>query len=131
MKSAIAILLIILAWLQYRLWVSEGGVAEVYYLQEQLADQMAQNEALRQKNFALEDEIQGLKTDPYEIEGKARESLGLIKPNETFFHLPAQQAPVEPKVEPLAEQAPDLILDLSGDDVGESEPGSTETEGQP
>lgn len=89
MKALVFLLLIILAALQYRLWFDAGGYPEMVRLRQQVADQKAKNEQLAAQNAILETRIVGLKHDHYQVEGQARQDFNLIRPDETFFRLPA------------------------------------------
>ena|ERR1019366_6085581 len=51
----------------------------------------AEMQKLSQENQALSDEVTSLKTDPRLIERIAREDMGLAKPGELIFKLPAAQ----------------------------------------
>lgn len=85
MKWLILILLILLAGLQYRLWISDGSLADVVRLQEQIRVQELENTRLRERNQVLATEVKGLKSGMDAVEAMAREDLGMIKPGETFF----------------------------------------------
>ncbi|NHO63988.1 cell division protein FtsB [Aestuariicella hydrocarbonica] len=85
MKWLIPILLILLAGLQYRLWVGEGSLADVVRLNEEIQTQAVENEKLRERNRILAAEVGGLKSGLDAVEERAREDLGMIKPGETFF----------------------------------------------
>lgn len=85
MKWLILILLILLAGLQYRLWISEGSLADVVRLQEEIRVQELENTRLRERNRVLATEVKGLKSGMDAVEAMAREDLGMIKPGETFF----------------------------------------------
>ena len=50
------VLILALAGLQYRLWVGDGSLAQVRYLQKQIADQHGENERLLERNRILEAE---------------------------------------------------------------------------
>lgn len=71
--------------LQYRLWVGEGSVAELSSLDTKLEAQQARNQQLSERNAKLSAEVDALKNGMDEIEARAREDLGMIKPGETFF----------------------------------------------
>jgi cell division protein FtsL len=51
----------------------------------------AQIHQLNAENNSLSDEVNALQTDPRLIERIAREDMGLAKPNEYIFKLPAPQ----------------------------------------
>ena len=55
------ILLLLLAGLQYRLWVGNGSLAQVAELTQQIADQQAENQALLERNRVMDAEVSELK----------------------------------------------------------------------
>lgn len=83
--AAIAVLALMLAGLQIRLWVADGGVAHTHRLKEQAEIQRGENERLRIRNAALDAEVRDLNSGQAAIEARARTTLGMIKPAETFF----------------------------------------------
>lgn len=87
MRLLIFILLILFIALQYRLWVGEGSLAEVSNLSDQVEAQKIENQRLRDRNAALDAEVQDLKTGYEAIEERARSELGMIKEDETFYQI--------------------------------------------
>ena len=85
MKWIIAVLYILLIGLQYRLWVGEGSVAHQLELQRQIDQQQAKKEVLEEQNRIIALEVEALKSDDELIEERAREQMGMIKQDETFF----------------------------------------------
>lgn len=85
MKWLIAILIIMLVALQYRLWIGEGSAAHNAALQKQIDQQRAENQRLLERNKALVVEIKALKSGLDVVEERAREDMGMIKKDETFF----------------------------------------------
>jgi len=81
------ILLLLLAGLQYRLWVGNGSLAQVTDLTQQIADQRAENEILRERNRVLDAEVLELKKGMETVEERARHELGMIKEGETLYQL--------------------------------------------
>jgi len=77
----------LLVLLQYRLWVGDGSFAEVWDLYQQVEMQREENQQLRERNQALEAEVQDLKQGLGAIEERAREELGMIKEGETFYQI--------------------------------------------
>ncbi len=94
-KWIVAVLLVLLAGLQYRLWWGEGSFAHVTSLQDEIASQRARNHDLFQRNQALVREVIGLKHGNDAMEEAARSQLGLIAPGETFY-LVAEPPPAKP-----------------------------------
>ncbi|HTL14839.1 MAG TPA: cell division protein FtsB [Thermomonas sp.] len=99
----LVVLALLLAGLQYTLWLGNGGQREVAALRAQVAGQEAENVRLRQRNEALAAEVQDLKAGEAAVEERARSELGMVKPGETFYRViedpqtpPAAQAPAQP-----------------------------------
>jgi cell division protein FtsB len=90
MKWVTAVLVLLLLGLQYKLWIGEGSVAEVWQLRKTLEAQQAENEELRNRNSALDAEVTDLKTGLDAIEERARRELGMIRSDETFFQVVEQ-----------------------------------------
>lgn len=82
------VLLLLLAGLQYRLWVGNGSLAQVAELQQQIADQHAENERLLERNRVLDAEVLELKKGMETVEERARHELGMVKEGETLYQLP-------------------------------------------
>lgn len=91
MNYIIAILLILLIALQYDLWVGKGSIAEVRKLESAIELQIKENKILRERNDALKAEVLDLKHGLGAIEERARTELGMIKNDETFFHVIEQK----------------------------------------
>jgi len=85
MRWLIITLLALFALLQYRLWLADGGLPDVWSLQSQIRLQEDENHRLAEANEALRREIEGLKTDPAVIEEYAREELGMVHRDETVY----------------------------------------------
>ena len=99
----LVVLALLLAGLQYTLWLGNGGQREVAALRAQVAGQEAENVRLRQRNEALAAEVQDLKAGEAAVEERARSELGMVKPGETFYRViedpktpPAAPAPAQP-----------------------------------
>jgi cell division protein FtsB len=90
-------LLILIVALQLKLWTGEGGMPEVWRLRGRVEAQREENERLRERNAALEADVQDLKTGSEAVEERARSELGMVKQGETFYQVvePAP-APAEP-----------------------------------
>ncbi|MFT5117263.1 MAG: cell division protein FtsB [Kiritimatiellia bacterium] len=85
MKWLIAVLIVLLVGLQYRLWISEGSFSHRAALQQKIDTQRAGNTRLRERNAVLAIEVEELKSGLDAIEERAREQMGMIKQGETFF----------------------------------------------
>ncbi|MDB5968988.1 MAG: cell division protein FtsB [Hydrocarboniphaga sp.] len=71
--------------LVWRLVVADGGMNSTRKLQDQVADAKAELDVLRIRNAALDAEVQDLNSGKAAIESRARITLGMIKPEETFY----------------------------------------------
>ena len=81
--------------LQYRLWVSDDGMRDVWRLESAITTQRQENDRLRERNLTLSAEVRDLKDGHTAIEERARTDLGMIGADETFFQVvqPAAAAP--------------------------------------
>jgi cell division protein FtsB len=87
MRWILTLLLLLLAGLQYRLWVGQGSWEQIVSLQRQIEQQQSLNQQLQNRNMVLENEVRDLKKGLGSVEARARSELGLIKPGETFYLL--------------------------------------------
>ena len=81
------ILIIVLVFLQYRLWFESGGIFDMLRLKKQLNVEQSQNEKLKKRNQALLLQVQHLQQNQDEIELRARQELGMVKKGETFYQV--------------------------------------------
>lgn len=95
LRLVLLLLLVLLAYLQFRLWFGNGGEREVRDLREQVQEQTRENAGLRQRNAALAAEVEDLKSGEAAVEERARNELGMIKPGETFYRVvePRERVP--------------------------------------
>lgn len=91
MKWLFAVLLIILGMLQYRLWQGEGSIAHATQLEREIKQQQAENDRMRERNRILDVEVKDLKTGADSVEERARNDIGMIKKDETFFMIPSNK----------------------------------------
>src|SRR5688572_6922267 len=87
MRIFALVLLIVLALLQVRLWISDDGAREVRRLQAAAQAQEQENARLRARNEQLAAEVKDLKEGLAAVEERARSDLGMIGPNETFYQV--------------------------------------------
>jgi cell division protein FtsB len=92
----IAGLVLIVLFMQGRLWVGEGSLAQVSGLQVRVERESAENSIKEQRNRVLRAEIVELKSGLESVEEKARSELGLIKEGETFFLLVDESKSLQP-----------------------------------
>ncbi|RZL65531.1 MAG: cell division protein FtsB [Variovorax sp.] len=77
----LAALLLILQW---QLWTGRGSVREVSKLEDQLSVQREDNARAAVANERLASEVNDLKEGLEMVEERARQELGMVKPNEVF-----------------------------------------------
>lgn len=85
MKWLMLVLIILLSYLQYRLWIGDGSLAHAHRLENEIKLQQAEIDRMRERNRILDVEVEELKTGLDTIEERARNDIGLIKKDETFF----------------------------------------------
>jgi cell division protein FtsB len=76
-----------LVLLQARLWLTDGGLREVWRLQAEVARRAEENAGLAARNAALAGEVQDLKQGVAAAEERARTELGMIQAGETFYQI--------------------------------------------
>lgn len=86
-KIVSAILLLLLALLQYRLWLDKGGIPEVLKLEQEVESASIEVKRLQERNQKLEAEVIDLKTGLEAIEERARTDLGMIKNDEIYYQV--------------------------------------------
>ena len=87
MKILVGALLAVLVLLQYRLWLSDEGMREVWQLQAAVVAQQAENAVLAERNTQLKAEVADLKQGLTALEERARHDLGMVAVTETFFQV--------------------------------------------
>lgn len=86
-RLLIIILLLLLAGLQYRLWLGDPNLRQVWQLEQAIIEQRRENQLLAERNQRLEAEVADLKQGLKAIEERARSEMGLIQEGETFYRL--------------------------------------------
>lgn len=87
MRALAGVLIALVLMLQYRLWVADGGMREVWRLRGEVATQREENARLQERNRTLAAEVQDLKKGKAAIEERARTDLGMVGKDETFFQV--------------------------------------------
>jgi cell division protein FtsB len=87
MRIVIAILLVLLLMLQYKLWLGEGSFRDIQSLEARVAAQEAENLVLTERNQALQAEVEDLRERLDAVEERARSELGLIRDDEEFYQV--------------------------------------------
>lgn len=79
--------IVLIAAIQYPLWLGKGGWLRVWQLDSDIKTQVRKNDQLAARNAALEAEVDDLKQGLEAIEERARSELGMIKSDEIFFQV--------------------------------------------
>ncbi len=89
MRSRIVptIMVLLLLILQWQLWTGRGSVRDVAQLQDKLAEQKEANAKAALNNERLASEVNDLKEGLEMVEERARQELGMVKPNEVFVQI--------------------------------------------
>ena len=87
MKALLVLLVTLLALVQYRLWVGDESLAEVWRLRQAIEHQSAENVLLKSRNQRLEAEVHDLKNGLEAVEERARMELGMIRKGEIYFQI--------------------------------------------
>lgn len=87
MRWLTLVLLLVIAALQYPLWLGKGSWLRVWEVDQKIAAQNARNAELRARNQALDAEVRDLKQGYEAIEERARSELGMIKNDEVFYQV--------------------------------------------
>jgi cell division protein FtsB len=93
MKIFALVLVLLLALLQARLWVSGEGVRKVNRLEQAVAEQQKENATLKARNERLAAEVKDLKEGMTAVEERARSDLGMVGANETFYQVVPPEKP--------------------------------------
>jgi cell division protein FtsB len=81
------LLLLLLIFLQYRLWFEPGGIIDMLRVKKQLALQVGLNNKLKKRNEKLSHQVQYLQASNDAVESRARNELGMIKKDETYYQV--------------------------------------------
>ena len=85
MKLLLTSFFCIFVVMQYMYWFGESGFFATRLLMQDVRAQAEFNQRLAARNELLRVQIQRIKHDDSVIESIARNDLGMIKPNETFY----------------------------------------------
>ncbi len=85
MKALIVLLVSLLALVQFRLWVGEESLAEVWRLRQAIELQSSENVLFKGRNQRLEAEVRDLKNGLEAVEERARMELGMVRKDEIYF----------------------------------------------
>lgn len=81
------LLVILLLFLQHRLWLGDGGREELDKLKQEYQQINEKANKMKETNLALAAEVKSLKHGLEAIEGRARRDLGMIKEGETYYQI--------------------------------------------
>jgi cell division protein FtsB len=84
-RLALVALSLVLAGLQYRLWIADGGMFDTRRLLLAVDEQGEANAELQKRNAVLEAEVGDLRNGGAAIESHARSELGMIRQGESFY----------------------------------------------
>ncbi len=87
MRLLTFVFVLIIAALQYPLWLGKGGWLRVWDLDRQINLQKTANTELKERNDTLDAEVRDLKQGSAAIEERARSELGMIKQDEVFYQV--------------------------------------------
>ena len=87
MKKIAFVLLVLLIWLQYKIWLQDGGVPEVLQLQQEVEQVKGEVHKLQERNASLDAEVKDLKKGLDAIEERARSEMGMIKEGEVYYQV--------------------------------------------
>ncbi|MGE8490859.1 MAG: cell division protein FtsB [Paraburkholderia nemoris] len=94
MRLVTAVLIVLLALIQYPLWWGHGGWLRVHELQQQLAQQLQKNADSKLRIERIEGEVQDLQNGTAAVEERARYEMGMVKDSEVFVQFVAPNAPL-------------------------------------
>ena len=77
----------LLMWLQYKLWLGDGGIPEVLELEAEIETVQSEVNTLQERNRALNAEVMDLKKGIEAIEERARSEMGMIKKDEIYYQV--------------------------------------------
>ena len=97
MYKLIVFLLILIAALQYRLWLGDGGIREYRETLQRIEDLKQEGEKRQIRNAAIAADVKDLREGTEAIEERARHDLGMIREGETFVQLYDPGPPKRPE----------------------------------
>ena len=87
MKIIAFVLLFLLIWLQYKIWLQDGGIPEVIQLQQEVEEVKTEVQQLQERNSSLDAEVKDLKKGLDAIEERACSEMGMIKQGEVYYQV--------------------------------------------
>lgn len=96
MRWLTLLLVLVIAALQYPLWLGKGSLLRVWEVDQKIAAQKKVNQSLKARNASLDAEVRDLKQGYGAIEERARSELGMVKQDEVFFQILENERPLPP-----------------------------------
>lgn len=87
MRRLIAVLIVLVVMLQYRLWIGQGSLTELRSFKQDIALQEMELARLLTRNQELQAEVVDLNEGEEAVEERARTELGMIKAGEIFIQV--------------------------------------------
>lgn len=109
MRFLTLILVVLIAALQYPLWLGKGSWLRVWDLSRQIERQKEANDKLKARNDSLDAEVRDLKQGYAAIEERARSELGMVKQDEVFYQVMQPSPGQKPAVRPAPAQPPAAV----------------------
>ena len=97
MKIIALVLLSLLFWLQYKIWLQDGGIPEVLQLEQEVAEVKTEVKRLQDRNLSLDAEVKDLKKGLDAIEERVRSEMIMIEEGEIYYQV------IEPKDTPSSD----------------------------
>ncbi len=94
MRWLTLLLVLVIAALQYPLWLGKGSWLRVWEVDQKIAAQKQVNQGLKARNASLDAEVRDLKQGYDAIEERARSELGMVKQDEVFFQVLESERPL-------------------------------------
>ena len=82
-----AVIILLIVHLQYRLWLGDGSIQQIRQYQARLDELALEVREKKERNDSLYGEVLDLRKGQEAIEERARYELGMIREDETFFHV--------------------------------------------
>jgi len=90
-KTISFLLAAFLLFIQAQLWMGKGSLPRGAQLREQVAKAQLANDEARARNAQIEAELRDLREGLEMVEEKARNELGMIKPDEIYVQVRAEK----------------------------------------
>lgn len=114
MRKLTVVLVVLIALLQYPLWLGKGGWLRVWQYSQQIEAHEKRNDYYKQRNETLRAEVRDLKQGQSAVEERARSELGLVKQDEVFYQVIQNKQPVTNKPTSPLEAKPSAAKQLEG-----------------